>query len=188
MSSTGWIAAKRPLTSDGPSTPLFAFGHGLTYTRFEYGELEIVTQGSTSECVVLGVPIANVGDRYGTEVAQLYVRDEIASVARPDQQLIGFARVGLHPGSSAFLTFVVHPSRLAFYDDAMQFVTEPGTFCFMAGGSSDSASSTATVDLGGSVVHYLQREIVPTAVRIAESEVNRTTTETVRNAHGEEST
>ena len=174
--------------SDGPSTPLFAFGHGLTYTRFEYGELEIVTQGSTSECVVLGVPIANVGDRYGTEVAQLYVRDEIASVARPDQQLIGFARVGLHPGSSAFLTFVVHPSRLAFYDDAMQFVTEPGTFCFMAGGSSDSASSTATVDLGGSVVHYLQREIVPTAVRIAESEVNRTTTETVRNAHGEEST
>jgi beta-glucosidase-like glycosyl hydrolase len=174
--------------SDGRTTPLFAFGHGLTYTRFEYGELQIVTEGSTSECIVLGVPIANVGGRYGTEVVQLYVRDEIASVARPDQQLIGFARVGLDPGSSAFLTFEVHPSRLAFYDDAMQFVTEPGTFCFMAGGSSDNASSTATVDLTGSLAHYLQREIVPTVVRIAESEVNRAATGTVPTAHGEEPT
>jgi beta-glucosidase len=162
--------------TDGPTTPLFAFGHGLTYTRFEHGELEIVSSGSTSDRIVLRLTVTNVGGRYGTEVVQLYVRDEVASVARPDQQLVGFARVGLDPASSAFVTFEVHPSRLAFYDEAMQFVTEPGAFHFMAGGSSDNLPSTATVDLTGSVAHYLQREIVATSVLITESETNGTIT------------
>jgi beta-glucosidase len=175
--------------TDGPTTPLFAFGHGLTYTRFEQGELEIVSSGSTSDRIVLRLPVTNIGGRYGTEVVQLYVRDEIASVARPDQQLVGFARVGLEPASSALVTFEVHPSRLAFYDEAMQFVTEPGAFYFMAGGSSDNLPSTATVDLAGSVAHYLQREIVATSVLITESETNGTiTTGTAGTLLREEST
>ncbi len=157
--------------TDGPTTPLFAFGHGLTYTRFEYGELEVLEHGSTHDRVVLRVPVANVGPRHGTEVAQLYVRDEVASVARPDQQLVGFARLGLDPGSSVFVTFEVHPSRLAFYDESMQFVTEPGTFRFTVGGASDTASSGATVDMSGSVAHYRQREIVPTSAHIEHSDV-----------------
>jgi beta-glucosidase len=157
--------------SDGPTTPLFAFGHGLTYTSFEYGELQVLDHGSTSERILLRVSVANAGQRHGTEVAQLYVRDEVASVARPDQQLVGFARVTLDPGSSALVTFEVHPSRLAFYDESMEFVTEPGTFRFMVGGSSDTASSEATVDLTGSVARYLQRAIVPTSARIAVSDV-----------------
>ena len=157
--------------TDGPTTPLFAFGHGLTFTRFEYGELEVLEHGSTQERIVLRVPVANVGRRHGTEVVQLYVRDEVASVARPDQQLVGFARVGLDPGSSAVVTFEVHPSRLAFYDESMQFVTEPGTFRFTVGGASDTASSASTVEMSGSVAHYQQREIVPTSVHIANSDV-----------------
>jgi beta-glucosidase len=159
--------------SDGPTTPLFAFGHGLTYTRFEYGELEVVGHGSTTEHVVLRVPVANVGKRYGSEVVQLYTCDEVASVARPDQQLVGFTRVGLDPGSSAFVTFDVHPSRLAFYDERMQFVTEPGTFSFMVGGASDTASSATTVELTGSVAHYLQKEIVSTSTHTAMADVER---------------
>jgi beta-glucosidase len=157
--------------TDAPTTPLFAFGHGLTYTRFEYGELDVLEHGSTRDRILLRVPVANVGGRDGTEVVQLYVRDEVASVARPDQQLIGFARVSLDPGSSALVTFEVHPSRLAFYDESMQFVTEPGTFHFTVGGSSDTASSGSTVDLTGSVARYLQREIVPTSVDVDPSEV-----------------
>jgi beta-glucosidase len=158
--------------SDGPTTPLFAFGHGLTYTQFDYGALEVLTQGSTSEPIVLGMPVSNVGQRRGTEVVQLYVHDEVASVARPDQQLVGFARVALDPGSSAFLTFEVHPSRLAFYDEAMHFVTEPGTFRFMAGGSSNSISSTADLHLPGPTAPYRQREIIATSVLVAGSESN----------------
>ncbi len=160
--------------TDGPTTPLFAFGHGLTYTRFEYGELEIVTVGSTSEPIVLGLSVTNVGQRYGTEVVQLYVRDEVASVARPDQQLVGFARVGLEPGSSSYVTFEVQPSRLAFYDEAMQFVTEPGAFRFMAGGASDNLPSTAVADLAGPAVPYLQREVVATSVLVTNSESSGT--------------
>jgi beta-glucosidase len=174
--------------TDGTTTPLFAFGHGLTYTRFEYGDLGVVTAGSTSEPVVLGLSVTNVGERYGTDVVQLYVRDEVASVARPDQQLVGFARVGLEPGSSAHVTFEVHPSRLAFYDEAMQFVTEPGAFRFMAGGASDHAPSTAVVDLAGAAVPYLQREIVATSVLVTNSETSGTSSGTADAALREEQT
>ncbi|HEY6427192.1 MAG TPA: glycoside hydrolase family 3 N-terminal domain-containing protein, partial [Acidimicrobiales bacterium] len=167
--------------TDGPTTPLFAFGHGLTYTRFAYGELEIVVPGSTSEPIHLGLAVTNIGERYGTEVVQLYVHDEVGSVARPAQQLVAFARVGLEPGSSARVTFQVHPSRLAFFDEAMQFVTEPGAFRFMAGGSSDNASSTSVVELAGPVARYRQSEIVATSVRV-------TSTPTDRPAVREEST
>jgi beta-glucosidase len=174
--------------TDGSTTPLFAFGHGLTYTRFDYGELEIASGGSTSEPIALGLSVTNAGERPGTEVVQLYVRDELASVARPDQQLVGFGRVGLEPGASAYVTFEVHPSRLAFYDEEMQFVTEPGTFRFAAGGSSDEATSTAVVDLTGPAARYLQREIVGTSVVITDADVGRTSSGTADAALREEPT
>ena len=84
--------------TDSPSTPLFAFGHGLTYTTFEYRDLVVAASVTTSEPIVLNATVTNVGDRRGTEVVQLYVRDEVASVARPHQQLVGFSRVELDPG------------------------------------------------------------------------------------------
>jgi len=152
--------------SDGPTTPLFAFGHGLTYTSFAYGPLEVVSSGSTTDAIELSVAVTNTGSRDGTEVVQLYVRDDVASVVRPYQQLVGFGRVQLAPGESTSVTFTVHPSRLAFYDAAMRFVVEPGAFRFSVGGASDRAESQATVVLSGDVAEYRQREIVATAVSV----------------------
>lgn len=151
--------------TDSPTTPLFAFGHGLTYTTFEYGDLSVVASGTTSEPVVLEVDVTNAGGRLGTEVVQLYVRDLVASVVRPYQQLVGFARVALDPGQTSRVTFEVHPSRLAFFDEAMRFVTEPGAFRFSVGGSSATAKHHVTVDVGGDVAVYRQRDVVATAVR-----------------------
>ena len=98
--------------------------------------------------------------------APLYVRDEVASVVRPFQQLVGFARVELAPAASAAVDFEVHPNRLAFYDEAMRFDTEPGTFRFSVGGASNAAKTHATVDLEGEVAEYRQREIVATSTRV----------------------
>jgi beta-glucosidase len=83
--------------TDSSPKPLFAFGHGLTYTTFEYGDLDVVASGTTAEPVVLRTTVTNTGARRGTEVVQLYVRDLVASVVRPFQQLVGFGRVALAP-------------------------------------------------------------------------------------------
>jgi beta-glucosidase len=100
-------------------------------------------------------------------VVQLYVQDQVASVARPDRMLVGFARITLDPGQARSVTFTVHPSRLAFYDPQMRFVVEPGAFRFMVGASSADIRAEAVVELCGEVVEYRQREIVATQVQIA---------------------
>lgn len=151
---------------DGPTAPLFPFGHGLTYTTFAYGDLEVVAGGTTAEPVVLRVTITNTGDRDGVEVVQLYARDEVASVARPSQMLVGFTKVALAAGTGASVTFCVHPSQLAFHDPDMRFVVEPGRVRFSVGGSSATADRVATVDLQGPVTEHRQREIVATTVEV----------------------
>jgi beta-glucosidase len=152
--------------TDSPATPLFAFGHGLSYTSFAY-EGFVASGGSTAEAVELSLTVRNTGERAGDEVVQLFVRDELASVARPNQQLVGFARVSLEPGQARRVVFTVHPSRLAFYNPAMRFVTEPGAFSFGVGASSADIRTTLTVELGGEVTEYRQREVVATGVRFA---------------------
>ena len=151
--------------TDGPSTPLFPFGHGLSYTTFSYDDLA-VTAGSTSAPTTVSVTVTNTGTRSGDEVVQLYVTDEVASVVRPFRALVGFARVPLAPKESATVTFTVHPSRLAFYDAEMRFVCEPGDFTFAVGASWADIRARATVALGGGVQGFRQREIVATAVSV----------------------
>ncbi|GAB4121242.1 MAG: glycoside hydrolase family 3 N-terminal domain-containing protein [Roseiflexaceae bacterium] len=150
---------------DSPTSPLFAFGHGLSYTSFSYEGLSI-TSGSTNDLIRVSFTLRNSGERAGEEVVQLYVRDDIASVVRPDQQLIGFARVALAAGEARQVTFTIHPSRLAFYNIAMQFVTEPGEFSFSIGASSADIRATQTITLSGEVAHYRQREIIATSVQV----------------------
>ena len=79
--------------------------------------------------------------------------------------LLGFARIPLTPGQTQRLTFSVHPSRLAFYDAQMRFVTEPGAFTFSVGSSSADIKAEKTVTLNGEIAEYLQREVIDTTVR-----------------------
>ncbi|MEY2451616.1 MAG: hypothetical protein QOD92_1190 [Acidimicrobiaceae bacterium] len=152
--------------TDGPATPLFPFGHGLSYTSFAYDQLE-VAPGSTTAPTSVSVTVTNTGERAGDEVVQLYVTDDVASVARVARSLIGFVRIALASKESATVTFTVHPSRLAFYDQAMRFVCEPGAFTFAVGASRADIRARATVSLDGDVADYRQREIVSTAVAVS---------------------
>jgi beta-glucosidase len=98
---------------------------------------------------------------------QCYVADEVASVARPERELVGFTRVALEPSASATVTFTVHPSRLAFHDEQFEYVCEPGAFRVELGGWAGAPAVTTTIDLDGDVQPYRQRDVVATTVQIA---------------------
>lgn len=161
----GTKAMFRGSYTDSPATPLFPFGHGLSYTTFEYGPLA-VQAGGTSDPVSLTVEIHNTGARAGVEIVQLYTSDRYASAARPGRQLAGFARVHADPGERRQVIFRVHPSRLAFYNQDMRFVTEPGAFGFAVGSSALNIRSETLAVLDGPVTEYRQRDIVATTVSI----------------------
>jgi len=146
---------------DSTTAPLFPFGHGLSYTTFAYDDLAVHAT-DTATPIKVAVTVRNTGGRAGDEVAQLYYRDVAASVARPDHMLIGFARLFLAPGEAKQITFTVHPSRLAFYDPRMRFVTEPGEFVFSVGASSADIRCEQAVVLTGDVAPYRQRDIIAT--------------------------
>lgn len=116
---------------------LFPFGYGLSYTTFEYTEM-IFDKGEMGpdETVTIRCTVKNTGDRSGEEVVQLYIRDVIASLARPVIELKGFQRVSLLPGESRSLTFTLGPEHLKMLNDKMQWVVEPGDFRIMLGSSS----------------------------------------------------
>lgn len=150
---------------DSPVAPLHPFGHGLTTTRFSYGEPQVVA-GSTSEPTTVGVVVTNEGPRDGVEVVQCYVRDEVATVARPDRVLVGFARAPMRVGEQKVVTFRIDPSRLAFFDESMDLVCEPGAFTVELGGCAGDPAVRATFDLDGPVTGHRQREVVPTEVTV----------------------
>lgn len=151
--------------TDSPTTPLHPFGFGLSTTTFAYDALQ-VSGGSTTDPTTIEVRITNTGKRAGTEVVQCYATDEVASVARPERQLVGFTRVELEPGATASVRFEVHPSRLAFYDESFDFVCEPGTFRFEVGGFAGSPAVTTTIHLAGELEPYRQRDVVATTVHL----------------------
>ncbi len=150
---------------DSPTSPLFAFGHGLSFSTFDYSDLSVQAT-NTTEPIGISITVRNVGEREGSQVVQLYCHDEVASVARPIRMLLGFARLSLAAGQASRITFTVHPSRLAFYDPQMRFVTEPGDFTFSIGASSSDIRAEKPVALSGDITEYLQREIVATQVEI----------------------
>lgn len=122
---------------DASWTPLFPFGHGLSYTTFEYRNLRLSRATMTaSDSLVVSVDVSNTGTRAGTEVAQLYLRDDAASVTRPVRELRGFRRLTLQPAETRQVQFRLGADDLAFYDRAMRRVVEPGTFTVWTGGSS----------------------------------------------------
>ena len=122
---------------DLPSSPLYPFGYGLSYTEFRYSDLRLsATRIGPRDTIGVRVTVTNTGTRAGTEVVQLYVHDEVASVTRPVRQLADFRRVTLGPRESRIVNLGVPPRRLGLYDQTMTFVVEPGWFRVYVGPSS----------------------------------------------------
>jgi beta-glucosidase len=122
---------------DMPASPLYDFGYGLSYTKFDYSNLRISpkTTGTQGEVKVIA-DLRNSGDRAGEEVAQLYIRDVVASVSRPVKELRGFEKVSLKPGESKTVEFLLTREDLTMLDRSLKPVVEPGTFRVMVGHSS----------------------------------------------------
>jgi beta-glucosidase len=134
-------SAKRGYLFDDES-PLFPFGHGLSYTSFEVGEPQVTNRKvKVGEDVVVTVDVRNTGKRRGDEVVQLYVRDEVASVTRPVKLLKAFERVTLEAGELRTLRFVLPSSAFAIWDEQMHEVVEPGVIGIMAGPDSENLRS-----------------------------------------------
>jgi beta-glucosidase len=116
---------------------LFPFGYGLSYTSFEYSNLRIATpEMSATESSAVTFTVKNTGERFGDEVAQLYIRDVLASIARPVMELKAFRRISLKPGEQRDVTFTLGPSELRMLTEDMKWVVEPGVFRIMIGASS----------------------------------------------------
>lgn len=138
---------------DELAAPLFCFGHGLSYTTFAYSDLEIdkavVPAGET---VRISLNVRNEGKRSGDEVVQLYLRDEYASIPRPVKELKGFTRIHLEPGESRRVTFHLDSRQLAFFDENLALLVEPGDFKVMIGSSAEDIRLTGKFVVKGELV------------------------------------
>jgi beta-glucosidase len=133
-----WIRGEKRGYVDMPATPLYPFGHGLSYTRYEYNNLRIepahIHPGGTAR---VSVDVKNVGERPGTETVQLYVHETTSPVAIPIKQLRGFERVDLKPGESKHVTLTLKPEDLELLDRDLHWQVVPGDFEVMVGRSSE---------------------------------------------------
>ena len=144
---------------DGPTSPLWPFGFGRSYTSFELSGLrvdqtELPTDGGE---VVVAVEVTNVGEHAGDEVVQLYARDEEASVARPILELRGFRRVSLEPGERRTVSFTLHSEQFAFTGVDLRQVIEPGIVTLSVGTSSVDRPLSTMIELVGPVVDLVDR-------------------------------
>jgi mannose-6-phosphate isomerase-like protein (cupin superfamily) len=135
---------------DIPScSPLFVFGHGLSYTTFEVSDLRLSSSTvSKNRSLQASVTVTNTGSRKGDEVVQLYLHDPVASISQPVRRLRGFERVTLAPGQSRTVTFTLDKSDFGFYDDRGRLVVEPGRIDVYAGSSVPGEFRPLTAALG----------------------------------------
>lgn len=128
---------------------LFPFGHGLSYTTFEYGKISIDKNEMTAdETITVSVPITNTGDRTGAETVQLYVRDKKSSLPRPDKELKGFQKVSLQPGETKTVKFTIDKTALSYFDDKQhEWIAEPGDFEAVIAASAADIKSSAKFKL-----------------------------------------
>jgi beta-xylosidase len=133
-------------------TPLFAFGHGLSYTTFGYSDLALSTEEIPADGTVeISCVVRNTGSRAGAEVVQLYLSDPVAQVVRPVRWLTGFARLPLAPGEARRVTFLLHADRTSFCGLSGERVVEPGEIGVAVGGASDSLPLAGSFTLTGPV-------------------------------------
>lgn len=129
---------------------LWAFGHGLSYTTFQYSNLELPAgKISATGIVTVGATVANIGSVAGDTVVQLYIRDKLSSVTTPVRMLKGFQRVSLAAGQNTTITFRVDvEEELRILNRSLKWVVEAGEFDVMVGGASDDTPLTGTFTVG----------------------------------------
>jgi beta-glucosidase len=141
-------------------TPLYPFGYGLSYTTFEYDDLSINPEEVIAgESLDISLRVMNTGSFVGDEVVQLYIRDEFASVPRPIKELKGYTRLRLSPGESKSITFYLPINQLAFYDNALNLVLEPGKILVMLGSSSEDIRLTGEFEITGANPMPIQERV-----------------------------
>ena len=124
---------------DEENTPRYAFGYGLSYTNFQYSDLQLSDSTmNEKDSIVVSFKLTNIGKYAGEEVAQLYLRNEVASIARPVKELKDFVKVKLNVGESKEISFIINKEKLSFYNRKLEWGTEPGRFQLMIGTASDS--------------------------------------------------
>ncbi len=133
---------------DEDNTPRYAFGYGLSYTKFAYSDLKLSkTSINNKDSIVVTFKLTNTGKYAGEEVAQLYLRDEVASIVRPVKELKDFAKVKLGAGESREIRFTINKEKLSFYNKQLEWVTEPGMFQLMVGTASDNIKLKSSFEL-----------------------------------------
>lgn len=129
---------------DCPNEPLYAFGHGLSYTEFEYSDITLAASSfKANDKLVAKVKVTNTGKVAGTETVQLYIRDLVGSVTRPVKQLKGFERITLQPGECREVSFTIDREMLSFYRQDMTWGPESGAFKVFIGGASDNVKEAS---------------------------------------------
>ena len=168
--------AGRTKASAVDPTPLFPFGHGLSYTSFEYSGLSLCQAAETATvsliptdgAVDVSCTIRNSGERAGTEVVQLYLRDPVAQVARPVRYLAGFARIDLEPGQARRVSFALHSDRTAYHGLSGDRIVEPGQIDIEIGSSAADIRLTAALTLHGPTRSAGPDRIMMTPVSVTE--------------------
>ena len=123
--------------------PIYPFGHGLSYSQFEYGDLNISNKTITPKSEIsVSTTITNIGKMKAKEVVQLYIKDDIGTVTRPDKELKGFQKIELSPGESKMVTFTITPKMLEFTGLTMEKILETGDYTVMIGSSSQDVKTT----------------------------------------------
>ncbi len=123
---------------DIANTPLYPFGHGLSYTKFTYGDVKLSSSSmNKGGSITATVTVTNSGSREGVETVQLYVRDIVGTITRPVKELKGFEKISLKAGESREIKFTLKEEGLKFYNSDLNWVSEPGEFEVFIGGSSD---------------------------------------------------
>ena len=117
--------------------PRYCFGYGLSYTSFEYSDMEVTLNETTDDCIVnIRVKLVNTGQKSGDEVVQLYICDDVSSYTTPAKQLRAFERIHLEAGESQIVTFTLNKKSMMLYMQDDEWVVEPGSFSLMIGSSS----------------------------------------------------
>jgi beta-glucosidase len=153
------------------ASPLYAFGHGLSYTSFAYDNLTIDNPTIPQDgMVTIACDVRNTGERSGAEVVQLYLHyvPENSVMTRPVKELKGFARIKLAAGEQKHVAFRLHAHQLAFYDEEMRYTINPGTVEVMLGSSSEDIRLTDSFSISGDSPQVVKRKIFFTEIAVGE--------------------